>query len=95
VELVQDHIPNAKTTWPQNTLASQFAGLCQALALSEPEMTEFACLCTRLSTLDEVHSLAVLDQESGQLLQHRQLQQDPHYKEVWDHFYSSHMWLSG
>jgi hypothetical protein len=31
--LVQYHIPTAKTSLPQNTLASQFAGLCQALAL--------------------------------------------------------------
>ncbi len=30
------------------------------------------------------NSLAVLDQESGQLLEHCQLQRDPHYKEVWD-----------
>ncbi len=40
MELVQYHIPTAKTTQPQNILASQFAGLCQAMALSEPEMTE-------------------------------------------------------
>jgi hypothetical protein len=64
--LVQYHIPTAKTTWPLNTLASQFTGLCQALALLEPESTDFACLCVRLTTLDEGHSLAVLDKESGQ-----------------------------
>jgi hypothetical protein len=74
MELVQHHIPTAKTTWPQNTFASQFAGICQALVLSAPETTEFACLCARLSGLDKEHSLAVLDQESGQLLEHRQLQ---------------------
>ncbi len=73
VKLVQYHIPTAKTTRPQNTLASQFDGLCQALALSEPETTEFACLCARLSTLEKGHSLAVLDQESSQLLKHCQL----------------------
>jgi hypothetical protein len=73
VALVQYHIPTAKTTRPQNIMASQFAGLCQALALSEPESTEFACLCARLCTLDEGHSLMVLDKESGQLLEHRQL----------------------
>jgi hypothetical protein len=70
VELVQYHIPNAKTTRPQNTLSTQFASLCQALELSEPEITEFACLCARLSTLNKGNSLAVLDQESGQLLKH-------------------------
>jgi hypothetical protein len=73
VELVQYHISAAKTTQPQGTLSSQFADLCQALALSEPETTEFACLCARLSTLNKGHSLAVLDQESGQLLKHWQL----------------------
>jgi hypothetical protein len=89
--LVQYHIPTTKTTRPHNTLASQFAGLCQALALSEPESTEFACLCARLSTLDEGHSLAVLDKEPGQLLEHCQLRQDPRYKEVWDRSLSNEL----
>jgi hypothetical protein len=80
--LVQYHIPAAKTTRSQHALASQLAGLCQALALLEPELTEFACLCMRLTSLDKGHSLAVLDKESGQLLEHRQLQQDPCYKKV-------------
>jgi hypothetical protein len=48
--LVQYHIPTTKITRSQHTLASQFAGLCQALALSKPESTEFACLCTRLTS---------------------------------------------
>ncbi len=39
VVLVQFHIPTAKTTQSQHTLASQFASLCQALALLEPEST--------------------------------------------------------
>jgi hypothetical protein len=73
VALVQYHIPTTKTTRPQNTLAFQYASLCQALALSEPESTEFACLCVKLSTLDKKHSLAVLDKESSQLLEHPQL----------------------
>ncbi len=89
--LVQYHIPTAKTIRPQKTMASQFAGLCQALALSEPESTEFACLWLRLSTLDKGHSLAALDKESGQLVEHCQLQQDPCYKEVWDHSYSNEL----
>ncbi len=72
--LVQYHIPTAKTTWSPHTLASQFAGLCQALTLLEPESTEFACLCARLTSLDEGHNLAVLDKDSGQLLKHCQLQ---------------------
>jgi hypothetical protein len=71
--LVQYHIPTAKMTQPQNTLAFKFAGLCQALALSEPELKEFACLCARLSTLNKGHSLAVLDKKSSQLLKHHQL----------------------
>ncbi len=72
-----------KTPWPPNLPA------CAALVFSEPELTEFACLCTKLSTLDKRHSLLVLDQESGQLLEHRQLQQDPCYKEVWACSYSN------
>jgi hypothetical protein len=91
MELVQYHIPTAKTTRPQNTLSSKFAGLCQALALSEPETTEIASLYARLSTLDEENSLAVLDKESGQLLKHHQLRRDPRYKEVWDHSYSDEL----
>ncbi len=66
-ELVQYHIPTAKTTQPQNTLASQFAGLCQALALLEPKSTQFACLCVGLSTLEKGHSLVVLDKESSRI----------------------------
>ncbi len=50
--LVQYHIPAAKITWSPHTLASQFAGLCQALALLEPESKEFARLCTRLTSLE-------------------------------------------
>jgi hypothetical protein len=61
VELVQYHNSTAKTTRPQNTLSSQFAGLCQALTLFEPETTEFVCLCARLFTLNKGNSLAVLD----------------------------------
>jgi hypothetical protein len=91
VELVHYHIPNAKTTRPQNTLSSQFSGLCQSLALSESEMTEFACLCARLSSLNKGHSLAILDQESGQLFEHCQLQRDPHYNQVWDRSYSNEL----
>jgi hypothetical protein len=71
--LVQYHIPTAKTTLSPQTLASQFFGLCQALVLSESELTEFACLCAKLTSLDKGHSLAVLDKESGQLLEHGQL----------------------
>jgi hypothetical protein len=71
--LVQYHVPLAKTTWSPHTLASQFVGLCQALALSEPDSTEFACLCAWLTSLDKGHSLVVLDKESVQLLEHWQL----------------------
>jgi hypothetical protein len=89
--VVQYHIPTAKATQHQYTFASQFADLFQALVLSEPESTDFACLYARLSTLNEGHSLAVLDKESGQLLEHCQLQQDPCYKEVWDRSYSNEL----
>ncbi len=61
------------------------------LALSEPESTDFACLCVGLTSLDEGHSLAVLDKKSGQLLKHRQLHGDPCYKEVWDRSYSNEL----
>jgi hypothetical protein len=54
-------------------------------------LTEFACLCARLTSLDKGHSLAVLDTASGQLLEHHQLQQDPRYKEVWDQSYSNEL----
>jgi hypothetical protein len=86
--LSQYHIPTAKTIRSPYALAAQFAGLCQALVLLEPESTEFACLCVRLTSLDKGYSLAVLDKESNQLLEHCQLQQDPRYEEVWDQSYS-------
>jgi hypothetical protein len=35
VELVQYHVPTAKTTRPQATMSNHFADLCKALALSE------------------------------------------------------------
>jgi hypothetical protein len=89
--LVQYHIPTAKTTRSPHTLASLFASLCQALVLLESELTEFACLCARLTFLNEGHSLAVLDKESGQLLEHCKLQQDPCYEEVWDRSYSNEL----
>ncbi len=94
VALVQYHIPMAKTTWSPHTVAAQFAGLCQALALLEPESTEVACLWARLTSLDEGHSLTVLGKESGQLLEHCQVQQDPSYEEVWDWLCSNELgWL--
>jgi hypothetical protein len=34
--------------------------------------------------LDDGDALAVLDRESGKLLEHRQLRKDPRYKTVWD-----------
>jgi hypothetical protein len=91
VALVQYHIPTAKTTRSQHTLASQLAGLCQTLALLEPESTELACLCARLTSLDKLHSLLIQDKESGQLLEHCQLQRDPRNKEVWDQSYSNEL----
>jgi hypothetical protein len=89
--LVQYHIPMAKTSRSPHTLATQFAGPCQALVLLEPESTEFACLRTWLTSLDKGHSPMVLDKESGKLLKHRQIGQDAHYKEVWDQSYSNEL----
>jgi hypothetical protein len=45
----------------------------------------------QLTSLDKGHSLAVLDKESGQLLKHCQLCQDPCYKEVLDQSYSNEL----
>ncbi len=60
----------AKTTRPQATKSDQFAGLCQALALSTLEVIEFAGLCEKLTILDNGDALAVLDHETGKLLEH-------------------------
>jgi hypothetical protein len=72
------------TPWPPNLPA-----YAKHWSILEPELTEFACLCARLISLNEGHSLAILDKESGQLLEHHQLQRDPCYKEVWDQSYSN------
>ena len=64
VELVQYHIPAAKTTHPPATKSDQFAGLCKALSLSTPKVIEFAGLCEKLTILDDGDALAVLDQET-------------------------------
>ena len=87
--LVQYHIPTAKTTRPQATKSDQFAGLCKALAVFMLEMIEFAGLCEKLTILDDGDALAVIDHETGKLLEHLQLCKDPHYKKVWDRSYSN------
>ena len=89
VELVQYHIPTAKTTPPPATKSDQFASLYKALALSTPEVAEFAGFCEKHTVLDNGNALAVLDQEMGKLLEHRQLCKDPCYKKVWDRSYSN------
>jgi hypothetical protein len=91
VELVQYHIPTAKTTGLPATKSDQFAGLCKALSLSTLEVIEFTGLCEKLTILDNGDALAVLDQETGKLLEHRQLCKDPHYKKVWDRSYSNEL----
>ena len=63
----------AKTTRPETPNSNHFAGLCQSLALSTPEVIEFAGLCEKLTILDDGDALAVLDCESGKLLEHCQL----------------------
>jgi hypothetical protein len=52
---------------------------------------EFAGLCEKLTILDEGDALAVLDRESGKLLEHRQLRKDPRYKTVWDRSYANEL----
>ena len=91
VELVQYHVPTAKTTRPQATTSDHFASLCKALALSMPEVIEFAGLCQRLTILDDGDALGGLDRESGKLLEHRQLRKDPRYKPVWDRSYANEL----
>ncbi len=53
VELVEYHVPTAKTTRLETHNSDHFAGLCQSLALSAPEVTEFAGLCEKLTILDD------------------------------------------
>jgi hypothetical protein len=48
-KLMQHHIPTARTTRPQNTLTSQFAGLRQTLALLEPRVDR---ICLSLCEAD-------------------------------------------
>jgi hypothetical protein len=89
VELVQYHVPTAKTTRPQATMLNQSAGLCKALPLSKPEVIEFAGLCESLTILNNGDALAVLDHDRGKLMEHCQLRKDPCYKTVWDHSYAN------
>ena len=69
----------AKTTRPETPNSNHFAGLCQSLALSAPEVIEFAGLCEKLTILGDGDALAVLNRESGKLLEHRQLRKIPRY----------------
>ena len=78
------HIPTAETTHPPTTKSGQFAGLCEVLAFSTPEVIEFTGLCEKLTILDNSDALAVVDKETGKLLEHPQLRKDPRYKKVWD-----------
>jgi hypothetical protein len=91
VELVEYHIPTAKTTRKDPPNSNHFAGLCQALGLSAPEESEFAGMCAKLTILDKGDALAVLDRDSGKLLENRQLRKDPRYKTVWDRSYANEL----
>ncbi len=91
VELVEYHVPMAKTTGKETPNSNHFAGLCQSLGLSAPEEREFAGLCEKLTILDDGDALAVLDCESGKLLEHHQLRKDPRYKMVWDRSYANEL----
>ena len=64
-------------------MSNHFAGLCEALALSKPELIEFAGLCESLTILNDGDALAVLNRDTGKLLEHHQLRKDPRYKTVW------------
>ncbi len=72
-------------------MLNHFAGLCKALALSKPEVIEFAGLCESLTILNDGNALAVLDRNTGKLLEHRQLRKDPRYKTVWDRSYANEL----
>jgi hypothetical protein len=74
----------AKTTPPETPNSDHFASLCKSLALSAPDVIEFAGLCEKITILDYGDALAVLDRKSGKLLEHHQLCKDPRYKMVWD-----------
>jgi hypothetical protein len=54
-------------------------------------MMELACLCKKLTILDNRDSLVVPDQETGQLHENCQLHKHPRYNEVWDHSYSNEL----
>ncbi len=85
------HVTTAKTTRRAPPDSNHFAGLCQALGLSVPEKSDFAGLCEKLTILDDGDALAVLDRESGKLLEHCQLRKDPRYKSVWDRSYANEL----
>ena len=59
VELVEYHVPTAKTTRPETPNSDHFAGLCKSLALSALEVIGFAGLCEKLTILDDGDALAV------------------------------------
>jgi hypothetical protein len=46
-------------------MSNHFAGLCKALALSKPEVIEFAGLCESLTILNDGDALAVLNRDTG------------------------------
>jgi hypothetical protein len=70
-------------------MSNHFAGLCEALALSKPEVIEFSGLCESLTILNDGDALAVLNRNTGKLLEHCQLRKDPCYKMVWDRSYAN------
>ena len=94
VELVENHVPTAKITRPETPNSNHFAGLCESLGLSTLEVSEFAGLCEKLTILDDGDALALLDRESGKLLETCQLRKDPCFKTVWDRSYANELrWL--
>ncbi len=85
------HVPTARTIRKETPNSNHFAGLCQSLGLFALEESKFAGLCEKLTILDDGDALAVLNSESGKLLEHCQLRKDPCYKTVWDRLYANEL----
>jgi hypothetical protein len=70
-----------------------FVGLCKAFSMSPKEVDGFANLCSSLVKIDhfDPSAFSVLDPVTGELLEHRQLRHDPHYKATWDTSYANEL----
>ena len=66
-----------------------YVGLCETM--DEKDVERFAGLCQALQDTETSSANAVLDQASGEFLEHRQLRKDPRYKTVWDTSYANEL----